>query len=286
MGIPMLGGRGFGPPDHELSAKLMRQVAEIKSDDEIRKVAESYTLPAVINQTMAKTFWPKEDALGKVFRSFATFQIVGIVGDVRQQSLRSAAMPEAYFPLEWGLYSPNVPTHVVARGEGQPESMTGGLRSAVESLDSSLALMTVRSMPEIISESMTDTRYEAWLLGAMAGLALILAAVGTFGVMSYVVGQRTNEIGIRMTLGAQRAQIVAMVLQQAGAIVVVGIVLGLAGAAGGARLIETLLVGVKPFDLATYVSVAALLVLVSLAACYLPVRRAMSVDPMVALRDE
>jgi predicted permease len=286
MGIPLLAGREFNPQDHELASNMMRRVVQIKSEEETLKVANTYTLPAIINQTMARTFWPKEDALGKIFKNFATYQIIGIVGDVRQQSLRSSVMPEAYFPMESSLYSPAVPMYVVARGEGQPESLTSGLRAAVQSLDSSLALMKVRSMPQIISESMTDTRYQAWLLGAMAALALILAAVGTFGVMSYVVGQRTNEIGIRMTLGAQRGQIVLMVLQQAGAIVAIGIVLGLAGAAGGARLMQSLLVGVKPFDPATYASVASLLILVALLACYLPVRRAMGVDPMMALRDE
>ena len=284
MGIPLVAGRDFNAQDHELTANMMRRITPIQSEDETIKIANTYTLPAIINETMAKTFWPKQDALGKIFKNFATYQIIGIVGDVRQQSLRSAPMPEAYFPLE--SYPPTAPIYVVARGEGQPERLTGALRSAVESLDSSLALMRVRSMPQLISESMTDTRYETWLLGTMAALALILAAVGTFGVMSYVVGQRTNEIGIRMTLGAQRSQIVFLVLQQAVAIVVTGVALGLAGAAGGARLMQTLLVGVKPFDPPTYLSVAALLVFIALLACYLPVRRAMSVDPMVALRDE
>src|SRR5262249_48621793 len=142
------------------------------------------------------------------------------------------------------------------------------------------------TMPQIFAESMTDTRYETWLLGVMAALALVLAAVGTFGVMSYVVGQRTNEIGIRMALGAGRARIVRMVVGQAGTRIVVGILLGLLGAATSARLMESLLVGVKPFDLQTYALVAGLLAFVALLACYLPVHRAMSVDPMVALRDE
>jgi len=144
----------------------------------------------------------------------------------------------------------------------------------------------VRTMPEIVAESMTDTKYETSLLGALAALALLLAAVGTYGVMSYIVGQRTNEIGIRMALGADRWRILWMVLRQAGTLVGIGIVVGLLGAAGGTTLMKGLLVGVKPLDLSVYGSVAALLAIVALAACYLPVRRAMRVDPMVALRDE
>jgi putative ABC transport system permease protein len=115
---------------------------------------------------------------------------------------------------------------------------------------------------------------------------LLLAAVGTYGVMSYIVGHRTNEIGIRMALGAGRGRILLMVLRQAGTLVGAGIAVGLLGAAGGTSLMKGLLVGVKPVDLSVYGSVAALLAIVALAACYLPVRRAMRVDPMVALRDE
>jgi putative ABC transport system permease protein len=146
--------------------------------------------------------------------------------------------------------------------------------------------MTVRTMPQIVAEAMQNTQYEAALLGTMALLALVLAAVGTYGVMSYVVGKRTNEIGIRMALGAPRGRIVAMVLTQAGLLVLIGIGLGMAAAVGGARLMEDLLVGVKPVDPFTYAGVAVLLAAVALAACYLPVRRAMRVDPMVALRYE
>ncbi|MGH8277433.1 MAG: FtsX-like permease family protein, partial [Steroidobacteraceae bacterium] len=160
------------------------------------------------------------------------------------------------------------------------------VRSTVQALDSSLALMGVRTMPQIMAESMTDTKYESALLGAMAGLAMLLAAVGIYGVMSYVVGQRTNEIGIRMALGAGRAQISFMVLRQAGTLVGIGIAIGLAAAAGGTRLLRGLLLGVQPIDPTVYGGVAALLAVVALGACYLPVRRAMSVDPVVALRDE
>lgn len=285
-GIPLLAGREFRPEDIELTAKFMREIIPTKTDEEGTAVAKKYVLPAMINETMARTFWPKQDVVGKVFDNFVVFQVVGVVGDVKQQTLRGPAMPEAYFPLAWDLSEPSRPFNLVVQSAGLPENLTSTVRSTVQGLDSSLALMDVKTMPQIMEESMTDTQYEAGFLGGMALLALILAAVGTYGVMSYVVGQRTNEIGIRMALGAGRSHIVSMVLRQAGTLVGIGIVIGLVGAAGGARLMKTLLVGVKPVDPATYTSVAVLLALVALAACYLPVRRAMRVDPMVALRDE
>jgi putative ABC transport system permease protein len=236
---------------------------------------------------MARTFWPKQEAVGKVFESFILFRVIGVVGDVKQQELRTAAMPESYFPLEWDLNNPNGPYSIVAQGVvGDAEALTGTVRGAVRSIDDSLALMQVRTMPQIIAESMLDTQYEAALLGTMAILALILATVGTYGVMSYIVGRRTNEIGIRMALGAARPQIVGMVLRQAGTLVALGIVLGLLGAATGARLMHSLLVGVKPVDPLTYASLAGVLAGVALLACLLPVRRAVRVDPMVALRYE
>lgn len=286
MGIPLISGREFQPEDSELVAKLMREALPAKTQEETIAIAKKYVVPAVINQTMAKTFWPKESALGKVFENFAKFQVVGVVGDVKQQQLRGAAMPEVYYPLEWELSDTNRPYSIVVQSVGPPEAVTNTVRTAVLSLDPGLALMSVRTMPEIVAESMTDTKYETSLLGAMAALALLLAAVGTYGVMSYIVGQRTNEIGIRMALGADRWRILWMVLRQAGTLVGIGIVVGLLGAAGGTTLMKGLLVGVKPLDLSVYGSVAALLAIVALAACYLPVRRAMRVDPMVALRDE
>lgn len=286
LGIPFLAGREFRAEDSELTAKFMREIVPTKTEQEGKAIAKKYVLPAVINQSMAKTFWPKENAVGKVFENYAVFQVIGVVGDVKQQSLRDAAMPEAYFPLVWEMGEPNQPVSIVVQGAGLPEKLSPAVRDAVHAMDGSLALMGVRTMPQIVEESMTDTRYEAWLLGGMAALALILAAVGTYGVMSYLVGQRTNEIGIRMALGAERGHILGMVLRQAGLRVGTGIFVGLLAAAGVTQLMKGLLVGVKPVDPVTYGGVAGLLAIVALAACYLPVRRAMRVDPMVALRDE
>ncbi len=231
-----------------------------------------------------REFWPKQDAVGKIFEHFVRLEVIGVVGDVKQGRVRSMTMPEAYYPLEWDLDMPTL--SVVVKGDSGAGALAGTVRSAVHSQDANLALMHVRPMAQIITESMTDTTYETGLLGGMAILALILATVGIYGVMSYVMGQRTNEIGIRMALGASRREIVTMVLKQGTAIVVTGIVLGLVSAAGGAKLIESLLVGVKPVDPATYGTVTAILTGVAILACYLPARRATRVDPMVALRYE
>jgi predicted permease len=284
MGIPLLAGREFTSEDLESSITFMRDVVPllVKGDIEAVKAAtKKQMFPSIINETMARTFWPKEDVLGKTYQNFATFRVIGVVGDVNQGNLRGATMPEAYNTLV------SDPTgYVVLLSSVAPENMIGTLRATMGSMDKSLALFHVRSMPQIISESMTTTRYETVLLLSMATLALLLAAVGTYGVMSFVVGQRTNEIGIRMALGARPKEILIMVLRQALGLVAVGIAAGWLGAAGGARLMQSLLFRVAPFDLVTYGSVSAMLAAVALLACWIPVRRAMRVDPMVALRYE
>jgi putative ABC transport system permease protein len=286
MSIPLLEGRELTREDFELTGKLVRELAPVENPKEMREIASKHVIPAVINQTMATTFWPRQSAIGKIFENFVQFQVVGVVGDVKQHRLRDKAMPEGYSALSWDMGDPSRPFVVVARAAGSPESLTSTVRDAVRSLDSSLALFNVRTMPQIVTASMHDTSYEAVLLGLMATLALVLASVGTYGVMSYVVGQRTNEIGIRMALGAQRLEIMGMILRQVCSVVGVGIALGLVGAIAGAQVIRGLLVGVAPLDPVTFVGVAALLGLVALLACYVPVRRAMRVDPVLALRYE
>jgi putative ABC transport system permease protein len=286
MNVPLLDGRELSGEDFELTAKLIREVSPIKDDKESAKIASKYVIPAVINKTMAKTFWPNQSAIGKIFENFTKFRVVGVVGDVKQQRLRDVAMPEGYVALAWNMADTGRPFYAVIRSAGAPEAATATLRADVKSLDSSLALFDVQSMPKIVADSMQDTSYEAVLLGTMAGLALLLASVGTYGVMSYVVGQRTNEIGIRMALGAQPVEIMGMILRQVVLVVGAGIVVGLVAAVGGAHAMKSLLVGVAPFDLWTYLGVSVLLAGVALVACWVPVRRAMRVDPVLALRYE
>ena len=235
---------------------------------------------------MAHTFWPGENALGKVFEHGGNFRVIGVVGDANQGNIRGAAMPENYEALPMQLDTPGWPFAVAVQSSSAPEALVSTVRSVVASLDKSLALFRVRTMSQVIAETMTATQYETVLLLSMAGLALLLAAVGTYGVMSYVVGQRTNEIGIRMALGARPKEILAMVLRQALLLVAVGIILGWFGAVGGAKAMQSLLFHVPAFDPITYASVSGLLAFVALAACWIPVHRAMRVDPMVALHDE
>jgi len=266
MGIPLLAGRDLTQADLEDTAKPLREMTSSMSQAEAEVLNKKYALPTVINETMAKTFWPGEDVIGKTFEHGPTCRVIGVVGDVNQGSPRGIPMPEAYFGLPALLEIPGFPFNVVVQSSGAPEIFVGAVRPAVDSLDKSLALFHVRTMPQIIAESMTTTQYETVLLLSMAGLALLLAAVGTYGVMSYVVGQRTNEIGIRMALGARPKEILAMVLRQAFVLVLIGIVVGLAGAAGGAKAMQSMLFHVPPFDPVTYASasVSAILAVVAL----------------------
>jgi putative ABC transport system permease protein len=287
MGIPLLQGREFNRADFEITAKVIREAMDAKTSDDAKAIAKKYVLPAVINQTMANTFWPGQNAEGKIFESWVQFRVVGVVGDVKQMRLREGVMPQWYTTLSWNLGVPSGPYSIVVQSAGAPPQILGNIIvTAVRSLDPGLAVFRVRTMPQIVAESMQDTSYEAVLLGAMAALALVLASVGTYGVMSYVVGQRTNEIGIRMALGARPIEIMGMVTREMFSVVGIGIVVGLVGALAGAQLMKDLLVGVAPFDPMTYVGVSLLLALVALAACYMPVRRAMRVDPVLALRYE
>jgi putative ABC transport system permease protein len=286
MGIPQREGREFLPEDFTVTAKLIREAMAAKTSAEGKVVASHYVLPAIINRTMAQTFWPKESPIGKIFINWVQFRVVGVVGDVNQMRLRERVMPEVYVALPWDLGVPTRPFNIVVQTAGPPKTMANTVRSVVQSLDPNLALFRTQTMPEIIAQSMQDTSYEAALLGAMAILALALASVGTYGVMSYVVGQRTNEIGIRMALGARPKQILTMVAREMIAVIAAGIFIGLIGAVAAAKIMKDLLVGVAPFDPLTYLGVSLLLTFVALAACYVPIRRAMRVDPVLALRYE
>jgi putative ABC transport system permease protein len=287
MGIPLLQGRELDRDDFAATASLIREAMPAKTREEAKAIAKKYVISAVINQTMAQTFWPNQGAVGKIFQNWTQFRVVGVVGDVRQQRLRDRVMPESYNALPWDLGDPSRPFSIVVQSAGTPPRLLGNIvSSAVQSLDPNLALFRERTMPEIVAESMQDTSYETRLLGAMAVLALLLASVGTYGVMAYVVGQRTNEIGIRMALGARPVEIVGMVSREMVSVVCGGTAAGLLGAVAGARIMKDLLVGVAPFDPLTYAGVSMLLAIVTLAACYVPIRRALRVDPVLALRYE
>jgi putative ABC transport system permease protein len=290
MGIALMSGRSFTETDDEATAATVAKILALQEAGTAMKATSmKFELPAVINQTMARTFWPDQNAIGKTFETSGgtiTNHVIGVVGDTQYFDLGRGPMPQTYFGLALALGSNPPPLNVVVLGTGDPAALAGTLRSTVQSLDSSLAVFNVATLPEIISSSMTATTYQTFVLGIFAGLALLLASVGVYGVLSYVVTQRTNEIGIRMALGAGRGNVLWMILRQGLVLTGAGIGVGVAGAYALTGLLRTLLYGVKPTDPVTFVVVSAVMVAVAMFACVVPVWRATRVDPMVALRYE
>jgi ABC-type antimicrobial peptide transport system permease subunit len=212
--------------------------------------------------------------------------VVGIVGDVKEWGIRQAVIPQAYYPLEMQLYPPVSRVSLVVGGTVGTGELLSCLRRQVHSVDGSLALFNARTMQEVVSGSMSDASYQSLLLSVFALFALLLTAVGVYGVMAYAVTQRTREIGIRVALGARTGEILRLVMRGGAQITLVGVILGIAGALALTRFLANLLFGVQPHDPFTFVVVATLLAAVALLACYIPARRATKVDPMVALRYE
>jgi putative ABC transport system permease protein len=240
----------------------------------------------VINQTLAREFYPSEDPIGKQLHvewDHTSFEIIGVVGDVRQESLGEQPKEEAFLAM---LQQPTAPMYLVARTHGDPKLLARAIEAQVRSLDHELPISQVRTMDQYVGDQTAAPRLNTILLGGFAALALLLAAVGIFGVISYSVAQRTQEIGIRRALGADASSVMALVLRQALQLTATGVAIGIAGAFALTRLMKTLLYGTTPTDAATFAMVAITLSAVALAASYLPARRAAKVDPMVALRYE
>jgi len=263
--IPLLSGRDFTAHDNQDAPKV-----------------------AIINRTMADHFWPNQDPIGKRFAYNEEhpkwFTVVGVVGDVLQYGLdQTTTAPEAYFPEFQSQYPSMM---ALVRTGADPLGQLPALGAAVREVDSQIPVYQPRELDEVVHESFSQQRFLALLLGLFAGLALVLAAVGIYGVIAYSVAQRTHEIGIRMALGAGWRNVMGMVLREGMVMAVAGVVAGLAGAWGLTRFLASLLYGVRPTDLITFVSVPLVLVSVSFLACYVPARRATRVDPTVALRYE
>ncbi len=241
---------------------------------------------AVINQTMARRYWPDGDPIDKQIRlpqEGFTLRIVGVVGDVRQFSLEDPDQSQVYVPY---AQHPFIFATLVVKTSGDPLSLTKSVQQAVWSVDPDQPMWKIRTLESLVDRSLGQRRLIGSLLGGFAFLVLLLAALGIYGVMAYAVGQRTHEIGIRLALGAQPRDVLGLILGQGAKLALIGIAIGLIAALALTRLMATLLFGVSPFDPLTFASVAILLALVALAACYAPARRAMRVDPMVALRNE
>ena len=217
------------------------------------------------------------------------FTIVGVAKDVKQGGLDQNVGTEVYFNIEQGprinQFSPSA-YNFVLRSTRPVKSLAPAIQNAVRSMDPGLPIVQLRGMEDVFGDSVARQRFLSLLLAIFAGVALVLAAIGTYGVLSYLVTERQREIGIRVALGASTAGIVRLVLQQGMSITLGGVAAGVVGALGLARVTRTLLFGVSPTDPATYIGVAAMIVVIALIACLVPARRAMRVDPLVAIRND
>ena len=245
---------------------------------------------AIIDETMERKFWPDENPIGRRISFQGDPQgnpiwreVVGVVGHVKHKGLEGESPVQYYVPFR---QMPVNSVFLVVRTAMEPTSLAGAVRGAVQQVDPELPVFRVTTMERMVADSMTQRRFAMTLLGVFAFVALVLASVGLYGVMSYSVTHRTNEIGIRMALGAKVTDVLAMVVRQGMTLSLAGVGVGLAGAFALTRVMQTLLFGVSATDPLTYAAVALVLAGVSLLACYIPARRATKVDPMEALRYE
>jgi putative ABC transport system permease protein len=244
---------------------------------------------AVINQAMANRFWRTEDVVGRRFKhndNGPWIQIVGLVGDVRQMGLNEPGRQEMYFPYWQAEQNWMVLRDLVIRTDGDPMALIGSVKRTVASIDRDQPISDIKTMNQWLDEEVASRQVQTMLLGGFAALALILASVGIYGVLAYMVTQRTQEIGLRVALGADASNIFMAVARQGMSLTAVGIVLGVAASLGVSRLLQNLLFDVKPTNPATYLAASLVFTLVALLACYIPARRAAKVDPLVALRYE
>ena len=261
--IPLLKGRVFSDSDRKATTPVV-----------------------VINEAMAKHFWPNQEAVGKRFHFFGDptlREVVGVVGNTVINNIGEVPAPLAYLSITQD-YSPAVTLQV--HTTGNPEALIGDVRAQIQSLDPNLAITNVQTIGEIMDQGLWAPRMGAALLTLFGGLALVLAALGVYGVLSYSVNQQTREIGIRMAMGAERAHVLWLVVGQGVRLAGAGVALGILIALVAMRQLSGLLFGVSAYDPVTFGAVALLLMLVALLACYIPARRATCVDPLVALRHE
>jgi len=264
LGIPLLRGRWFNELDNDNAPQV-----------------------AVINQAMAQSYWPNEDPLGKRFKAAKAgapwITVVGVIANARTQSLAQADLPQIYLDL----YQTGAKRlAILLRGHLHAAAIADEVREQVQALDPTLPVSGAETLNETVSASLAQRRFSMEMITLFALTALLLAGLGIYGVISYLVSERTQEIGIRLALGASRSNILRMVLRQGLGLAIVGAAVGLVCALIVSHLMASLLYGVRPTDPPTFVGVAFLFIGVAVLACYLPARRAMKVDPMVALRYE
>jgi putative ABC transport system permease protein len=287
-GIALLQGRNFTAQDIDRAAEVSLKIREIySSPNPPKEPPADLSWVAVINRSMARLVWPDQDPIGRVFKSGGgtPVTVIGVVADVKVRGIRQDAVPQAYFPLTTALAYPSS-WNIIVKTSAAPLKAIGTMRNIVNGLDPSLAVIRPRTMEDVISDSMLDTSLQTLLLSLFAALAVSLAAVGLYSVLSFLVSQRKHEIGIRMALGARQNNILRLVLGHGTKLIVIGVFVGLGLALWLTQLIRSLLFGIPADDLATFVVVPIVLALVALIACYIPARRATRVDPIVALRYE
>jgi predicted permease len=278
LGVPLRRGRLFNDADSSRGAPVV-----------------------ILNEAFAKKYWPKEDPLGLSISighgMGPEFEdrprlIVGIVGNVRENGLDQDLPPVYYVPEEQapdGMIARSnrmFPSTWIVRTSGSPSALAGSVEREMLRVDPQLPVSEVYSMAQIVSKSTARQNFNMLLLGIFAGVALLLAAAGIYGVMAYSVEQRTHEIGVRMALGANRREVLGLVLKRGMTLALAGLAVGMVAAFGLTRLLKSMLFGIAPHDPGTFVAVPVLLTLVSALACAIPARRAAKVDPMVALRHE
>jgi putative ABC transport system permease protein len=243
----------------------------------------------MVSAAMAKKYWPGEDAIGKQvglpIRSF-NMTVVGVVSDVKHLSLREDPSPEIYVSYTHKPWPSMLTMHVVVRTQVNPETMTTTIRNAIRTIDSDLPLAAIATLGNIVDNAMAQPRFSMVLVSGFASLSLVLACIGLYGAVSYSVTTRTQELGIRLALGASKPAIFAGVVSQCMRITMPGIAIGVVLALIVLRTLSRFLYGVEPTDPATFGLLSMLLVAVALLACYFPARRAMRVDPVIAIRAE
>ncbi|MGB6961799.1 MAG: ADOP family duplicated permease, partial [Candidatus Acidiferrum sp.] len=269
LGIPLRQGRFFSESDSENTNRV-----------------------AIINQAFARKHFPGRDPVGgHIFHGKTSWEIVGVVGDVKSY-LDQSAPPTTFIPAAQASYETSkvfegwFPRSILVRSNVDPLSLGRSVRDAIAAVDSTVPTGSIRSMEQVLSHSLAPRSFMMFLLGLFAALALVLASVGIYGVISFAVSQRTREIGVRMALGAHPRDVLRLILGEGLKLVLAGVVLGIIAALAMTRLLSTLIYGVSATDPLIFLSVVTLLVAVALAACFVPARRAMRVDPIVALRYE
>jgi predicted permease len=244
---------------------------------------------ALIDDTLAHRYWPGEDPIGKQIKAGALNStapwttIVGVVSSIKSDGFDAPAMPHVYFPL---LQNPGVTAAIYLRTSTDPGTLGDAIRGEVQSVDPGIPVFAVRTLNEVVAKSLADRRFALTILAVFAGVALLLASIGIYGVMAYTFSQRTHEIGVRVALGAQRADILRMALGEGMLLVAIGLGIGLIGAAIVTRFLRSMLFSVTATDPLTFASIAFLLAAVALFACFIPAQRATQVDPLVALRED